>query len=129
MKPFDLFAFVFLLVAIVVTTTSLLSIIMSFFTTFGLKFLYPKDWAIFKKEVVGPHRYNNPLIFRFSKAYFGKNTVFNPQISDEFLKLRYVLARAFLLNERIWKVSGIIIGIFVAIFFVIFNIWPEIIEK
>ncbi len=129
MKPFDIFAFVFLLVGTVAATTALLSVFISVITTFGLKLLYPSEWAIFKKEVVGPHKYNNPLIFRFSQAYYGKSTVFNPVIANEFLKLRGFLAQGFLLNEKIWKVSAMTACIFVAIFFIIFNMWPEVPDK
>jgi len=113
----------------VAVTTALLSVFISVMTTFALKVFYPSDWAIFKKEVVGPHKYNNPLIFRFSKSYYGANTEFNPVITNKFLKLRGLLAQGFLLNEKIWKVSTTIGCILVAIFFIIFNICPEVLDK
>jgi len=99
---------------------------MALTTTYALKFLYPHEWAVFKQDVVGPHKYNSPLIFRFSKAYYGRDTSFPIFDSDDFLKWRVLFSSFVLFNKKIWKISGTLLIILAIVWFIVFNLSPEV---
>ena len=99
---------------------------MALVTTYTLKVLYPQEWAEFKEHVVGPHKHNNPLIFRFSKAYYGQGTIFPSFDSNNFLKWRELFGSFVSFNEKIWKISTTLLIILAVAWFLMFNLSPEL---